>query len=101
MNVHALEVERAANEPLMSGFHAHYSIGGIAGSGAMTALLSAHFAPLGSALSASALILVALLVAQPNFLRTQSQAGTSLFIRPRGIVLLLAALVALSLNSHG
>jgi predicted MFS family arabinose efflux permease len=101
MNVHAVEVERAASEPLMSGFHAHYSIGGIAGSGAMTVLLSAHFAPLGSALSASALILVALLIAQPNFLHTQQKAGTSLFIRPRGIVLLLAALVALIFLAEG
>jgi predicted MFS family arabinose efflux permease len=101
MNVHAVEVERTANEPLMSGFHAQYSIGGIAGSGAMTALLSAHFAPLGSALSASALILIALLIAQPNFLRTQAHAGTSLFVRPRGIVLLLAALVALIFLAEG
>jgi len=101
MNVHAVEVQHAANEPLMSGFHAQYSIGGIAGSGAMTALLSAHFAPLGSALAASALILAALLIAQPNFLRTQAHAGTSLFVRPRGIVLLLAALVALIFLAEG
>jgi predicted MFS family arabinose efflux permease len=101
MNVHAVEVQRAENVPLMSGFHAQYSIGGIAGSGAMTALLSAHFAPLGSALAASALVLVALLIAQPNFLRTQPQAGTSLFIRPRGIVLLLAVLVALIFLAEG
>jgi predicted MFS family arabinose efflux permease len=101
MNVHAVEVERAANEPLMSGFHAQYSIGGIAGSGAMTALLSAHFAPFGSALSASALILIALLIAQPNFMRTQPHTGTNLFVLPRGIVLLLAALVAVIFLAEG
>ena len=101
MNVHAVEVEREAKEPLMSGFHAQYSIGGIAGSGAMTALLSARFAPLGSALSASALILAALLIARPNFLRTQTHASTSLFVRPRGIVLLLAALVAVIFLAEG
>lgn len=101
MNVHAVEVEHAASEPLMSGFHAQYSIGGIAGSGAMTALLSAHFAPFGSALSASALILIALLIAQPNFLRTQPHTGTSLFVLPRGIVLLLAALVAVIFLAEG
>ena len=32
MNIHAVEVERAAGRPLMSGFHALFSIGGFAGS---------------------------------------------------------------------
>jgi len=31
MNVHAVEVERAAERPLMSGFHALFSIGGFLG----------------------------------------------------------------------
>src|SRR5690606_13569190 len=31
MNIHAVEVERAAARPLMSGFHALFSIGGFAG----------------------------------------------------------------------
>ena len=29
MNVHAVEVERQAEQPLMSGFHAMYSVGGL------------------------------------------------------------------------
>ena len=33
MNAHAIEVEAAAGRPLMSGFHAMFSIGGIAGAG--------------------------------------------------------------------
>ena len=40
MNIHAVEVERAAGTPLMSGFHALFSIGGFAGAGLMTSLLS-------------------------------------------------------------
>ncbi|MES1148644.1 MAG: MFS transporter, partial [Bradyrhizobium guangdongense] len=42
MNIHAVEVERASERPLMSGFHAQFSIGGFLGSAAMTALLSLH-----------------------------------------------------------
>ncbi|MGX9432540.1 MULTISPECIES: hypothetical protein [unclassified Bradyrhizobium] len=37
-NVDAVELERAAKRPLMSGFHAQFSIGECAGSAAMTAL---------------------------------------------------------------
>jgi predicted MFS family arabinose efflux permease len=36
MNLHAVDVERASEEPLMSGFHALFSIGGFLGSGIMT-----------------------------------------------------------------
>ena len=42
MNLHAVEVERVSEEPLMSGFHALFSVGGFLGSGVVTALLSRH-----------------------------------------------------------
>src|ERR1700677_3433693 len=45
MNLHAVEVERALSRPLMSGFHALFSIGGFAGSGFMTLMLSSHISP--------------------------------------------------------
>jgi hypothetical protein len=44
MNLQAVDVERASEEPLMSGFHALFSIGGFLGSGVMTALLSERIA---------------------------------------------------------
>jgi predicted MFS family arabinose efflux permease len=68
MNVHAVEVERAAARPLMSGFHALFSIGGFAGAGGMTFLLSVGVTPLAGALCGSALTLVALLLAWPRLL---------------------------------
>ncbi|MEN3287439.1 MAG: hypothetical protein V7634_1739, partial [Bradyrhizobium sp.] len=40
MNIHAVEVEHASDQPLMSGFHAQFSIGGFAGSALMTVLLA-------------------------------------------------------------
>ncbi|MGY3079674.1 putative MFS family arabinose efflux permease [Bradyrhizobium sp. LM6.10] len=39
-NIHAIEVERTAGSPLMSSFHAQFSIGELVGSAAMTAFLS-------------------------------------------------------------
>ncbi|WP_162630924.1 MFS transporter, partial [Meridianimarinicoccus zhengii] len=53
MNVHAAEVERRAARPMMSGFHAMWSVGGIAGAGGATALLAAGAAPLQAALAAA------------------------------------------------
>ncbi|HET9625839.1 MAG TPA: MFS transporter [Kofleriaceae bacterium] len=40
MNAHAVEVERGFARPLMSGFHAVFSIGGLSGSAGMSALLA-------------------------------------------------------------
>lgn len=69
MNVHAVEIEKSARRPLMSGFHAMFSLGGFAGSGAITFLLSRDVSPFASALCASALALVAILLAWPRLLQ--------------------------------
>ena len=45
MNIHGVEVERAALRPLMSGFHALFSVGGFAGATVITFLLSSKMAP--------------------------------------------------------
>ncbi|MGF6313629.1 putative MFS family arabinose efflux permease [Bradyrhizobium sp. i1.8.4] len=45
MNIHAIELARATGRPLMSGFHAHYSIGEFTGSAAVTSFLSLQFGP--------------------------------------------------------
>jgi predicted MFS family arabinose efflux permease len=101
MNIHAVEVERAAGQPLMSGFHALFSIGGFAGSAVMTALLSFHLGPLACALICSVLMLIAMALAAPRLLRrAQAQEGP-LFVLPHGIVLLLALLAAITFLIEG
>jgi predicted MFS family arabinose efflux permease len=101
MNIHAVEVERAAAQPLMSGFHALFSIGGFAGSAVMTALLSFHLGPLACALICSVLMLIAMALAAPRLLRrAQAQEGP-LFVLPHGIVLLLALLAAVTFLIEG
>jgi predicted MFS family arabinose efflux permease len=99
MNVHAVEVERRAGRPLMSGFHALFSIGGFAGAGGMTALLAAGLSPLPATLVAAVLALAALAVAAPRLLATRGEAAA--FALPRGIVLLLAALAAVTFLVEG
>jgi predicted MFS family arabinose efflux permease len=100
MNVHAAEVERRAARPMMSGFHAMWSVGGIAGAGGATALLAAGAAPLQTALAASVVAAGCLAVAAPGLLR--AGGGTPpLLAFPRGIVLLLAALTAAAFLVEG
>ena len=100
MNVHAVEVEKAAARPLMSGFHAMFSLGGFAGAGGVTLLLSHGVAPLSGALCGSAIALAAILRAWPRLLRVQGGRPPA-FVAPRGAVLLLAALAAVSFLVEG
>jgi MFS family permease len=58
MNAHAVDVERLHGQPLMSGFHALYSVGGLAGPAAMSALLGG-----GLSLIVAAAVIAALLLA--------------------------------------
>ncbi|MFP3741364.1 MFS transporter, partial [Burkholderia sp. SIMBA_019] len=76
----------------MSGFHALFSVGGFAGSTFMTFLLSMQVGALESTLLCSVLMLAAMLVARPRLLRAKQAGGGPLFVTPRGIVLLIAAL---------
>jgi predicted MFS family arabinose efflux permease len=101
MNIHAVEVERAAGRPLMSGFHALFSIGGFAGSTLLTFLLSAHLAPPASTLCCAAIMLVAMLLAWPRLLAGAQGKKGPLLVMPRGIVLLIAGLAAAAFLAEG
>lgn len=101
MNIHAVEVEKGAGRPLMSGFHALFSIGGFIGSLLVTLLLSVHAGPLVATLLSSALMVVALVVAWPRLLRTVPSEDAPLFAIPRSFVLLLAVLAAITFLVEG
>ena len=101
MNIHAVEVERGAGRPLMSGFHALFSIGGFGGAALVTLLLSAGTAPIRGALIGSALMVVAIVLAGPRLLRTKALEGEPHFALPRGIVLVLAGLTAITFLAEG
>jgi len=101
VNIHAVEVERAVGSPLMSGFHALFSIGGFAGSALMTFLRSLQFGALASTLICSTLIVIAMLMARPRLIRTAQAQQGPLFVMPHAIVLLLAALAAVTFLVEG
>lgn len=94
MNIHAIELERVTGRPLMSGFHAQYSIGEFTGSAAVTSLLSLQLGPL-STLVCSALMTIAIVSAWPGLLAGAGQQGPS-FVLPNRSVLLIAVLAAIT-----
>ncbi len=96
MNVHAVEVEKRAGCPLISGFHGLFSVGGFAGSLSLTAVLSAKASPITGTVAASGLMLAALIVAVPRLVATPKAEDTSLFVMPRGVVAVLAGITFLS-----
>lgn len=91
MNAHAVDVERQHGQPLMSGFHALYSVGGLVGPVAMSALLSAGLPLIGSAAVITALLL-AIVATQTRHLLAPGgdrTATRSMFTWPSSTVVLL------------
>jgi predicted MFS family arabinose efflux permease len=101
MNLHAVEVERAAEKPLMSGFHALFSIGGFAGSAFMTFLLSENFEMLSSTLLCASLMVLAMIVATPRLLKGTERKEGPMFVIPRGLVLVIAAFACITFLVEG
>ena len=101
MNLHAVDVERVSEKPLMSGFHALFSIGGFLGSGMMTALLSRRVAPNMSTILSSTILILIVLFAFPRMLSNPEEISQPLFAVPRGVVLAIALLAAISFLLEG
>jgi MFS family permease len=92
MNVQAVIVERAGAKPMMSGFHAFYSLGGIVGAVSISLLLMLGITPLNSTLIALAVMIMAVLVAYPGLLPHGNPTEGPPFAIPHGIVLALGVL---------
>ncbi len=101
MNIHAVDVERDADHPLMSGFHALFSVGGFVGATFMTFLLSMDFGAVASSLLCSVVVALAIVVAGPRLLRNVHATNGSLFVLPKGVVLVLAGLAAITFLVEG
>ncbi|MGJ5047786.1 MFS transporter [Bradyrhizobium oligotrophicum] len=101
VNIQAIDVERLSERPLMSGFHAQFSIGGFAGSGVMTALLAFDVVPLLGTLACCALALAPMIVAAPRLMASKPAQTGPLLVLPHGAVLLLAALAAIMFLVEG
>jgi MFS family permease len=100
MNIHAVAVEQAAKRPLMSGFHALFSLGGFGGAALMTALMSSSSSPLASVSICAALMLLSALAMSPRLLKQRGESSAPLSL-PHGIVLLLAILAGITFLAEG
>jgi MFS family permease len=101
MNLHAVDVEQASEKPLMSGFHALFSVGGFLGSGIVTALLSRGISPSSSTIFSSIILVLLIVVALPRMLPNRERSKQPLFAIPRGVVLVIAIFAAISFLVEG
>lgn len=101
MNVHAVEVEKRAGRPLMSGFHGLFSVGGFIGASLMTFMLAAGPGALWGTLLASSLMVAVLILAAPRLIETEKVEQGPMLVAPRGVVVLLAGLGALTFLAEG
>ena len=101
MNLHAVEVEKAAARPMMSGFHALFSIGAFAGAAFMTFLLSMQVATFMGTVICAILMAVAMAMTAPRLLDTAAAPGGPMFAMPRGLVLVLAILAGVTFLVEG
>lgn len=101
MNIHAIQVERDAARPLMSGFHALFSLGGLTGSLVMTLLLAQHVPLLSCGVVCASIMVVTTLLAWPRLIREKAPRSGPMSVLPRGIVLLLAVLAGIAFLAEG
>lgn len=101
MNLQAAMVEKAANKPLMSGFHGLFSVGAFAGAAGVTLLLKQGLAPVQAALAAALLAVTLLALAYRNQIRRLDALDDATFQWPKGVVMLLAGLAFICLLVEG
>jgi len=101
MNVQAILVEKKAQRPLMSGFHGMYSVGGIAGAGLMTGLLSSGLSILSSTLVLITLVLLLLLLSFRQLLPYANPSEGPAFAVPKGTVLILGLICFIIFMAEG
>ena len=102
MNAQAIAVQHAMARPIMSSFHALFSVGGIAGAALVSLLLRSGITLLtGVTMIAMAMVVLAV-VEQRHLVKDMGSAeGTTFTIVPKAAVLLLGALCFLSFLGEG
>lgn len=103
MNIQAVLVERDSGRAMMSGFHGLFSVGGMAGAGGLSLVLSLGMQPLAAAVLLSVIAAVATLLIIPGLLPygDRSSEKHPLFVLPRGTVLLVGVLCLFTFLAEG
>ncbi|HEX7954898.1 MAG TPA: MFS transporter [Burkholderiales bacterium] len=101
MNIQAIILERASGRTMMSGFHGLFSLGGVAGAGGMSALLSMGMSPWHATWFVVAAIVLLLAVSAPFFLPYGGRSGGPAFALARGVVLFIGVLCFILFLTEG
>jgi len=105
MNLQAVLVERQSGLSLMSGFHALFSLGGIAGSGAVSVMLALGISPTIASVAISTAIVILMIAARPGMLPIQADTDRAekapAFVIPKGIVVVIGVLALLAMLAEG
>lgn len=101
MNIQAIIVEKAAPKPMMSGFHGFYSVGGIAGAGAMSGFMLAGMGALQAAAAVTAICLLLLILSYKGMLDYAWPSEGPAFAVPRGAVLLIGIICFATFLAEG
>ncbi|HCR4031584.1 MFS transporter [Morganella morganii] len=101
MNIQAIIVEKAAPRPMMSGFHGFYSIGGIAGAGAMSGFMLAGMGALQAAAAVMVICLLLLAFSYKGMLDYAWPSEGPAFAVPRGAVLLIGIICFATFLAEG
>lgn len=92
INIHAVNIEKRVHQPIMSGFHALFSLGGIAGAGTVSLLLFLGISPFPATLAVGVFVILLLLPTWNGMLDNAETEETPFFALPRGIVTLIGSL---------
>jgi MFS family permease len=106
MNMQAVVVEKASGRAMMSGFHGFYSLGGILGAVAMSALMWLGLSPFYALICLTTLLLLMLAYCAKDLLVKENNENNSgerqpFFVVPRGRVLLIGALCFIAFLAEG
>lgn len=101
MNVQAILVEKSSAKPLMSGFHGMFSVGGIAGAGTMTGLMSLGFGVITATFIIAVLVLFLLLISYKALLPYANPTEGPVFAIPKGTVLIIGLICFIIFMAEG
>lgn len=100
-NIHAVSVEKIAHKPVMSGFHALFSLGGAVGAAVVSGLLSSGIEPLHIVFLIVAFSIILMLTSWYGMLNEGSSDEAPFFVMPHGAVIILGLLCFIAYLMEG
>ena len=101
MNIQAVAVERESGRPMMSGFHAFYSIGALTGAALVALLLSVGAGALLATLVVAAGVAAVTAVSLRCWRSERAPHGEASFALPRGVVILIGIVCFVTFLAEG